>query len=130
MAMFGPPAKFMFKPAEWIQWIEEFRHFRTTTKPQRKDVTRMPWGDGKPIEFSEHCCSRSPTQILTTLHSWRSLLSINFIPKRNIINERCIFQDRVENASESVEEFVRELQTLTLHCDCTNTTEMVQDRFV
>ena len=53
-----------------------------------------------------------------------------FIPKRNIIHKRCIFQERVQTTSESVEEFVRELQTLALHCDYTNTTEMVRDRFV
>ena len=29
-----------------------------------------------------------------------------------------------------MEEFVRELQTLALHCDYTNTSEMVRDRFV
>ena len=51
-----------------------------------------------------------------------------FIP--NIIHERCIFQERVQTTSESVEEFVRELQTLALHCDYTNTTEMVRDRLV
>ena len=29
-----------------------------------------------------------------------------------------------------MEGFVRELQTLALHCDYTNTTDMVRDRFV
>ena len=53
-----------------------------------------------------------------------------FIPKLNIIHERCIFQEMVQTTSESVEEFVRELQTLALHCDYTSTTEMVRDRFV
>ena len=53
-----------------------------------------------------------------------------FRAKRNKIHERCIFQDRIQTTSESVEEFVRELQTLALHCGYTNTTEMVRDRFM
>ena len=38
------------------------------------------------------------------------------IPKRNVIHGRCVFQSRQQLANESVEEFVRELQTLTVHC--------------
>ena len=84
MAKLDPPPKFTFKPTEWLEWIEEFGRFRTATKLHKEDgdVQRdsllYAMGDGKPIEFSERCCSRRPTQTLITIHSWRCLLSISY----------------------------------------------------
>ena len=37
-----------------------------------------------------------------------------FIPQRNVIHERCVFQSRQQLANESVEEFAREL---AVHCE-------------
>ena len=72
----------------------------------------------------------TPPDIDTDYNTLVAKFTEYFIPKRNIIHEHCIFQERVQTTSESVEEFVKELQTLALHCDYTNTTEMVRDRFV
>ena len=71
----------------------------------------------------------TPPDTDTNYNTLVSKLTEYFIPKRNIIHKRCLFQERVQTTSESVEEFVRDLQTLALHCDYTNTTEMVRDRF-
>ena len=60
-----------------------------------------------------------------------SKLTESFIPQRNVIHERCVFQNRQQLANESVDEFARELQTLVVHWEYKEqTNEMVRDRFV
>ena len=60
-----------------------------------------------------------------------SKLTEYFIPQRNVIHKRCVFQSRQQLANESVEEFVRELKTIAVHCEYKEqTNEMVRDRFV
>ena len=135
MAKFDPPPKCTFKPPEWLEWIEEFGRFRTATKLHKED------GDVQRDSLLYAMGGREANRIFRTLvftppdtdTDYNTLvhkLTQYFIPKRNIIHERCIFQERVQTTSESVEEFVRDLNTLALHCDYTNTTEMVRDRFV
>ena len=63
-----------------------------------------------------------------------------FVPKKNIRHERFIFQKRVQQQvpkgseetyrKETVEEFLRALQTLVKTCDYKDAEEMVLDRFV
>ena len=134
MAKFDPPPKFTFKPTEWLEWIEEFGRFRTATKLHKED------GDVQRDSLLYAMGGREANRIFRTLFTppdtdtdYNTLVAKfteYFIPKRNIIHERCLFQERVQTTSESVEGFVRELQTLALHCDYTNTTDMVRDRFV
>ena len=60
-----------------------------------------------------------------------SKLTEYFIPQRNVIHERYVFQSRQQLGNESVEEFARELQTLAVHCEYKEqTNEMTRDRFV
>ena len=135
MAKFDPSPKFTLKPSEWLEWIEEFGRFRTATKLHKED------GDVQRDSLLYAMGGREAYRIFRTLlftppdtdtdyNTLVNNLTDYFIPKRNIIHERCIFQERVQTTSESVEEFVRDLNTLALHCDYTNTTDMVRDRFV
>ena len=135
MAKFDPPPKFSFKPCEWQEWIEEFGGFRTATKLHKEDgdVQRdslLYAMGGREANRIFRTLSFTPPECDTDYNTLVSKLTLYFIPKRNIIHERCIFQERVQRASESVEEFVRDIQSLALHCDYSNTTEMVRDRFV
>ena len=60
----------------------------------------------------------------------------HFVPKRNIIHERFVFHSRsqlakkADGSTETIEEFVRELQTLVQTCGYSDTEEQVRDRFV
>ncbi len=53
-----------------------------------------------------------------------------FIPKRNIIHERSLFQEKMQSKEETVEEFARELQSLVEHCGYVDSDDQVRDRFV
>ena len=53
-----------------------------------------------------------------------------FVPKRNIIHERCLFGEKVQKQGETVEEFVRQLQADVSKCDFADPDSMVRDRFV
>ena len=50
-----------------------------------------------------------------------------FVPKRNIIYERCLFHEMAQKATETIEVFVRELQSNVSKCDPGS---MIRDRFV
>ena len=135
MAKFDPPPKFSFRPNEWLEWIEEFGRFRTATKLHKED------GDVQRDSLLYSMGGREANRIFRTLtfvspekdteyDTLVSKLTEYFIPKRNIIHERCVFQDRVQTASETVEEFLRDLQALAQHCAYSDTNEMIRDRFV
>jgi hypothetical protein len=53
-----------------------------------------------------------------------------FIPKRNIIHERLVFQERAQKQEETVEEFLRDLQSLVKTCEYRDEEDQVRDRFV
>ena len=37
MARFNPPAPFLFKPNEWLEWLDEFARFRIATKLHKEE---------------------------------------------------------------------------------------------
>ena len=136
MARFNPPAPFSFKPNEWPQWLDEFARFRIATKLHKEegDVQRdsllYAMGGQQANRIFRTLTFVAP-EVDTKYETLVSKLTEYFIPQRNVIHERCVFQSRQQLASESVEEFARELQTLAVHCEYKEeTNEMVRDRFV
>ena len=135
MAKLDPLPKFTFKPTEWLEWIDEFGRFRTATKLHKEDsdVQRdslLYAMRGREANRIFRTLLFTPSDTDTDYNTLVAKFTEYFMPKRNIIHERCNFQERVQTTSQSVEEFARELQTLALRYDYTNTTEMVRDRFV
>ena len=53
-----------------------------------------------------------------------------YIPRRNLIHDRSIFNQRVQMDGETVEEFVRELQSLVKYCHYSDTDDQIRDRLV
>ena len=112
MAKFDPPPKFTFKPTEWLEWIEEFGRLRTATKLHKEDgdVQRdslLYAMGGWEANRIFRTLLFTPPDTDTDYNTLVAKFTEYFIPKRNIIHERCIFQERVQTTSESVEEFVR-----------------------
>lgn len=149
MARYDPPEKFSFKAEEWPEWIEEFERFRKATK--------LHYEDGEVQRDSLiYCMGKKANQIFKTLKfvvrevpdpndntktvqlqekdtdydTVVEKLTAYFIPKRNIIHERSLFQERVQSRDETVEEFSRALQSLVEHCDYKDPDDQVRDRLV
>ena len=53
-----------------------------------------------------------------------------FVTKHNIIQECLTFQERSPKKGESIEEFLRDLQSLVSTCDYGDPKDQVRDRFV
>ena len=53
-----------------------------------------------------------------------------FLPKRNIIHDRSMFNSRKQQEGESIEEFVRALNISVKHCNYADLDEQVRDRLV
>ena len=55
----------------------------------------------------------------------------HFVPKRNVIYERSVFNSRKQQPGEAVDSFITSLYTLVEHCDYkTLRDEMIRDRIV
>ncbi len=52
------------------------------------------------------------------------------MPKKNTIFARYKFNEKVQGANETLEQFATELKLLVKECDCANEEEMVRDRIV
>ena len=131
MARFNPPAPVSFKPNELPEWLDEFARFRIATKLHKEE------GDVQRDSLLYAMGGQQANRIFRTMtfvapeETLVSNLTAYFIPQRNVIHERCIFQSRQQLVNESVEEFARELYTLAVHCKYKEqTNEMVRDRFV
>ena len=53
-----------------------------------------------------------------------------FIPKRNVIHERAVFNSRTQAQDESIEIFIRSLQDFAEHCSFNNKAEEIRDKLV
>ncbi|XP_014676826.1 PREDICTED: uncharacterized protein K02A2.6-like [Priapulus caudatus] len=150
MARYDPPAKFTFKAEEWSEWIEEFGRFRKATKLHKEDgeVQRdsLIYCMGgkqankifKTLKFVSHDVPdpENPSATIreeekdTDYDTVVKKFTQYFIPKRNIIHERSLFQERVQSREETVEEFLRDLQAMVENCEYKDPEDQVRDRFV
>ena len=123
MARFNPPEPFSSKPNEWLEWLDEFiAIFQIATKLHKEegDVQRDSLldamggggGGGQQANIIFRTLTSVAPEVDTKDETPVSKLTEYFIPQRNVIHERCVFQSRQQLANESVEEFARELQTL------------------
>ena len=143
MAKFEQPPKFSFKATEWEDWICDFSQFRIASKineePGEVQVASLLYAMG----------AKSAKELLATFHfqviagpdgtnvrgendydTVVAKFTDHFVPKKNIIHERFIFQERKQQPEETVEEYLRALQTLVKTCSYSDSAEQVRDRFV
>jgi hypothetical protein len=152
MARYDPPPKFTFKAAEWEEWLSEYEEFMITAKVNKEEgatqvsslLYTMGARQSKPIfkTFKFGTIKVDGNDVVEKKDDYETVarkFTEHFVPKRNIIHERSIFQERsqlakMENgkkeATETVEEFVRDLQSLVLTCKYIDADDQVRDRFV
>ena len=81
------------------------------------------------MTFSSHLSMLMEKERATTQS--RRILDEYFVPQRNVIYERALFNSRKQEPGEPVEEFITALHTLVEYCDYGNLRDqMVRDRIV
>ncbi|XP_064595725.1 uncharacterized protein K02A2.6-like [Liolophura sinensis] len=135
MAKFEPPEPFSFdRPTEWIEWRQRFSRFRHATKLHKEDgdvqVSSLIYAMGSQSEaiFKSFALNDNDK---TDYNKVLQKFDEHFVPKRNVIFERCRFNKCVQQDGESVETFVRNLYTLSEHCDFGDArNQYIRDRLV
>ena len=139
MAQYQQPSKFSFQPAEWDDWLDDFNRFRR--------ISFLSTQDGEHQRDALIYCmgSREATKIFRNLpldptikpenndlyyNEVTAKFTAYFIPKRNIIHERALFNERKQKQGESVEQYVRSLRELVVHCKYVDADDHVRDRLV
>ena len=105
MATFNPPAVFLFKPNEYLQWLGEFARFRiaTTLHKEEGDVQR---------DSLLYAMGRQQTnRIFRTLTFVAPDVDTKY-ETLSLVSKSIQRQSRQQLANESVENCARELQTL------------------
>ena len=98
MARFNHPVPFSLKPNEWPEWLDEFVRFRITTKIRKgegdvqRDSLLYANRDNKKTIF--RTLTFVAPEVDTQYETLVSNLTECFIPQRNVIHERCVFQSR------------------------------------
>lgn len=135
-----PPENFNFsRTSEWPQWKTRFERFRKATKldqePGSVQVSTLIYTLGSeadkifqtftfdPPEQEGQDPSDSYDIVLQKFENY-------FIPRRNIIHERAQFHQAIQNASESIESYLRKLFEMADKCNFNNKEENIRDQLV
>ena len=130
-----PPEPFQFhKPVDWPRLIRRFDRFRIASKLNEQE-------DDPQVNMLIYCMGDEADDILKsftfaegegmTYEIVKEKFDAHFIPKRNIIYERAMFNSRRQEDGETVDSFITALYTLSEHCQYGNLrNEMIRDRIV
>lgn len=135
MAKISPPEAFQFdKPGQWPEWKRRFSRYRLATKLTKDDgevqVSTLIYCMGKEAEHILDSFELSADE-QKNYNTVLGKFDTHFVPKRNIIHERALFNQRVQKHDETVESFIRALHELAEHCDFGNQKDsLIRDRLV
>lgn len=131
-----PPGAFNFdQPSDWPDYRLQFERFLslTTTSDFKDDskITTLRYYLGRKgdvifntFKFNETDCKQNFENVLKKFDEY-------FLPRKNIIYERCVFNNRTQQESESAETYIREILKLAESCDFKDMREeLVRDRLV
>ena len=130
-----PPPNFTFtQPEEWPKWIRRFERFRIASglelQSEENQVNTLIYTMGDDAE-----------DVITALHmteeelndyaTVKTKLDAHFVVRRNVIFERAKFNQRQQEAGESVESFITALHCLSEHCGYGQLhDELIRDRLI
>ena len=131
----APPEQFNFNQRdEWPKWIRHFERFRDASGLSQK-------GEVNQVNALVYCMGDTPDNILCSLglsddkkkvyEMVKTKLESHFVKRRNVIFERCKFNQRKQEEGESFDSFITALHGLAEHCNYgALRSEMIQDRIV
>src|SRR5258705_3130468 len=114
-----PPEQFSFAPEDWPTWIQRFDRYRTVSRLNARPGSEQ-------VSALVYIMGRRAEEVLTSFHlsgeeagvyeTVRAKFESHFVVRRNRTFERARFNRRIQQPTESVEEFVSALHTLSEHC--------------
>lgn len=130
-----PPRNFSFAPKDWPSWKAHFERYRSASGLAKlsgvEQVNALIYIMGlKAEEISKAFVYTKPedTQVYENV---LAKFDAHFIPRKNVIHERYLFNTRSQRKGETAEEFVTALHTLAETCDFgTFKDELIRDRIV
>ena len=129
---FKPPEKFSFdRPEAWSSWRQRFLRYRTAAKLSTDSfevqVSALIYSMG---EDAEKIYGTFTITEESTFDNVIGMFNDHFTPKVNVIHERAVFHQRVQQAGENVETFVRALYDLAEHAGFPDKDSAIRDRLV
>ncbi|CAM1293670.1 Uncharacterised protein r2_g276 [Pycnogonum litorale] len=135
MPQYHPPGKFDFcKPAEWKAWCSKFLAFRKLSKleaePVDMQVCSLKYVMGMPESVNIFETFENTLPPVYTFEHVLAKYNAYFQPRKNLVHLRAQFDKRIQNADESVEQYVRALHPLAKDCEFADHEERIRDRLV
>ena len=131
----APHEQFNFnQPDEWPKWIPRFERFRDASRLSQK-------GEVHQVNALVYCMGDTADDTLCSLglsdnekkvyETVKIKLESHFVKRRNVIFERCKFNQRKQEEGESVDSFITALHGLAEYCNYgALRSEMIRDRIV
>ena len=134
----SPPEPFPFsRPEEWNRWIRRFERFRHASRlieqseEAQLNMLIYSMGDQADDILQSFKFNADKGEHEKSYDSVKKKFDEHFVPKRNVIYERAVFNSRKQQPGEAVDSFITSLYTLVEHCDYkTLRDEMIRDRIV
>ena len=135
MAKIQRPAEFDFtRPSEWPKWRDRYTRYAIASKVAKEegeirvnDLVYTMGSDAEPVIKSFKLTEAQKNNYEYVLGK----LNTYFVPKVNVIHERAVFNERVQEPNETVEAFVRALYVLSGTCNFgEGTDDRILDRLV
>lgn len=115
-----PPEPFDFtKPQDWERWIRRFERFRLASNlhisSEANQVNALIYcmGDEADDILRGQALSEAERQQYKTV---KDSFELYFVPRKNAIYERARFNQRVQQANETVDSFITALYALAENC--------------
>ena len=135
-AQVSPPEPFSFnKPEQWCRWIRRFERYVVASgladKGEEAKLNTLIYCMGDEADDILRSFTYADGESDASYETVKGKFDNHFIPKRNVIYERALFNSRRQEPGESVDSFITALHTLAEHCDHKALREeMIRDRIV
>ena len=131
---FKPPEEFDFTcPQHWPAWRDRFKRYRLASALHKEErevqISALIYSMGPEAEHVMQSFALGADEI----HDFDTVISKldgYFIPRRNVVAERHIFELRSQTAGESNQTYIRALFAQAEKCNFTDRQERIRDRLV
>ncbi|KAK7109817.1 hypothetical protein V1264_013798 [Littorina saxatilis] len=132
---FKPPEPLDFgRPDQWLTWRKRFERYRVASKLDKEQfsvqVSSLIYAMGIQAEQIYEQFEYDEDNDEAKLEDVLKLFDTHFVPQKNVIHVRAVFNTRSQHSGEQIEPYVRALYELSEHADFHNRDEAIRDRFV